>query len=226
MNEPPPIAPRKFVFDTVFEGDNVIYTAPRPKRSYTPDEVEQIRAGAFVEGQRSAMVKAEETQAEALRRVAHEANGALSMLAAVAHEHRSGATRLALAAAGKIADAALQAFPQAPLDAAMQALAREVEAVPRLVVQVSPQALERVQAALSDTAARSGYPGQIMARADGALQGAAFVLSWGDGSAAFDPIQAAARVAQALETALAAEGLHAEPLLPLSPDAPMRPDHG
>ena len=53
MNETPPIAPRKFVFDTVFEGDNVVYTAPRPKRSYTPEEVELIRAEAFAEGQRS-----------------------------------------------------------------------------------------------------------------------------------------------------------------------------
>jgi flagellar assembly protein FliH len=53
-------------------------------------------------------------------------------------------------------------------------------------------------------------------RPDGALRGAAFVLDWGDGSAAFDPQQTAVRIAQALEAALAAEGLHAEPLLPAS----------
>ena len=51
-----------------------------------------------------------------------------------------------------------------------------------------------------------------------ALAAAAFVLDWGDGAAAFDPAAAAARVAEALEGALAAEGLHAEalPLPPLS----------
>jgi flagellar assembly protein FliH len=43
---------------------------------------------------------------------------------------------------------------------------------------------------------------------------AAFLLDWGDGRAAFNPDDAAARVTQALEAAIAAEGLHAEPLVP------------
>ena len=43
---------------------------------------------------------------------------------------------------------------------------------------------------------------------------AAFTLDFGDVSAAYDPDAATARVAQALEAALAAEGLHAEPLVP------------
>jgi flagellar assembly protein FliH len=42
----------------------------------------------------------------------------------------------------------------------------------------------------------------------------AFTLDFGDGSAAFDPQAAAQRVAEALHAALAAEGLHAEPLIP------------
>jgi len=44
--------------------------------------------------------------------------------------------------------------------------------------------------------------------------GAAFTLDFGDGAAAFDPEQASARVAAALDAALAADGLHAEPLTP------------
>ena len=55
-------------------------------------------------------------------------------------------------------------------------------------------------------------PGQILVRADLAMPPAAFVLDWGDGSAAFDPNDAAARVVQALDEALAAEGFHAESL--------------
>ena len=57
-----------------------------------------------------------------------------------------------------------------------------------------------------------------------ALPMAAFVLDWGDGRAAFDPEQAAARVAEALSTALAAEGLHAEPLIPGGAPAGDDPD--
>jgi len=206
-------AARKFTFDTVFDGDRVIAAAPRPKRSYTAEEVEAIRADRFAEGERSAVARAQEAQAAAIRALA----SALSTLTAIAHDHRTGAARLALAAAGKIADAALTAFPQAPLTAAIDALAREIDAVPRLVARIADNQVEAAQAALTQAASDAGYPGQIVVRADSGLRGAAFVLDWGDGSAAFDPAQAAGRVAQALETALAAEGLHAEPLLPASP---------
>jgi flagellar assembly protein FliH len=209
-------AARKFTFDTVFEGDRVIAAAPRPKRSYSAEEVEAIRAERFAEGERSAVAKAQEAQAEAMRAL----SAALSTLTTIAHEHRTGAARLALAAADKIADAALTAFPQAPLTAAIDALAREIDAVPRLVARIADDQVDAAQAALTEAAAAAGYPGQIVVRADSALKGAAFVLDWGDGSAAFDPAQAAARVAQALETALASEGLHAEPLLPASPHPP------
>ena len=47
------------------------------------------------------------------------------------------------------------------------------------------------------------------------------MLEWGDGSAAFDPIGGARRIAEALEGALASEGMHAEALAldpSLSPD--------
>ena len=94
------------------------------------------------------------------------------------------------------------------------ALAREVEAQPKLTVRVAAHLVERTQAALETTAHAIGFPGQILARADAHLPAAAFVLDWGDGRAAFDPTDAAARVTQALEAAIAAEGLHAEPLLP------------
>ena len=144
---------------------------------------------------------------------------ALGTLTTVAHEHRSGAAKLALGAARKIADAALERFPEAPLSAALEALAREIEAVPRLVLRCAPEGLEAMQAALTEAAVSAGYPGQILAKADPALPPAAFVLDWGDGSATFDPIEAEARVAQALDTALAADGLHAEPL-PSANEAP------
>jgi flagellar assembly protein FliH len=207
---------RKFTFDTVFDGDRVIAAAPRIKRSYSAEEVEAIRAECFAAGETSAVAKAQEDQAQTMRALA----GALSTLTAIAHEHRMGAARIALAAAGKIADAALTAFPQAPITAALDALAREIDAVPRLVARVADDQVQAAQSALTQAAAAAGYPGQIVVRADGALTGAAFVLDWGDGSAAFDPAQAAARVSQTLEAALAAEGLHAEPLLPASPHPP------
>jgi flagellar assembly protein FliH len=203
---------RKFSFDTVFEDNGRVIAPQRPKKSYTPEEVEQIRRESHAEGQRSATSVAQQQQAMALQQIAAAAQGALGSLAMVAHEHRSGSARLALAAARKIADAALDRFPEAPVAAALDSLAREIEAVPRLVARCAPNRLDGVKEALEGAAHNAGYPGQIVVRADPSLPTAAFVLDWGDGSAAFDPNDAAARVSQALDEALAAEGFHAESL--------------
>ncbi len=208
---------KRFAFDTVFDaGGGVAYQAPKVKRSFTPEEVETAKALAYAEGERSAVARAEQHAANALADISRAVQEAFSTLAAVAHEHRSGSALLALAAGRKIADAALERFPEAPASAALVALAREVEAQPRITVRVSADLVERTQAALEETAHAIGFPGQIVARADNNMPPAAFTFDWGDGRAAFDPNEATQRVADALEAAIAAEGLHAEPLLPAS----------
>jgi flagellar assembly protein FliH len=204
---------RKFSFDTVFDDNGgVAYAPPRVKKTFTPEEVEAAKAQAYAEGERSAVARAEQEAAQALAEVAHAVQQAFGTLAHVAHEHREGSAMLALACARKIADAALTHFPEAPVTAALEALAREVESQPRIFVRVSPELEERTQQALENVAAQIGFQGQIVARADGAMAPAAFTFDWGDGRAAFDPDGAAQRVAEALEAAIAAEGLHAEPL--------------
>jgi flagellar assembly protein FliH len=207
---------KRFVFDTVFDGEGGIASSqPRPRRLIPAEEVEAIRAAAFAEGERSAVVQAEQGAAAALRQIAADVSSALPTLAAVAHDHRAGSVQLAMAAANKIAGEALALFPEAPAVAALQSLAREIEAVPRIIVHAPAAMLERLQAALETVADAAGYPGQITVKAASGMTPAAFAFDWGDGRAAFDPEAAANRVADALTTALAAEGLHAEPLLPL-----------
>ncbi|HEY2710818.1 MAG TPA: flagellar assembly protein FliH [Caulobacteraceae bacterium] len=202
---------RKFTFDNEFDGDRPASASPY-KRLYSADEVAAQVAKARAEGDADAMQRIEAQTARALADLAEAARAALPSLAAAAHQHRTGAAELALACGRQIADAAYERFPEAPLQAALAALAREVEATPRLTLRAPGALLERLQAALTETAEAIGYPGQILARADASLAAAAFVLDWGDGSAAFDPASAAARVAEALEGALAAEGMHAEAL--------------
>jgi len=82
------------------------------------------------------------------------------------------------------------------------------------VIQGHPDLIERLETALSQAADLAGFSGRIVVRSDNSLPKAAFSLDWADGRATFDPEATATAVAQALETALAAEGLHAEPLLP------------
>ncbi|WP_425995607.1 flagellar assembly protein FliH [Caulobacter sp. DWR1-3-2b1] len=208
---------KRFGFDTVFDSQGGMREPPpRPKRAFTPEEVEAARAEGHAQGERSAIARAEQHAANALADIARAVQEAFSTLTAVAHEHRSGSAILALAAGRKIADAALERFPEAPASAALVALAREVEAQPRITVRVSQDLVERTQAALEETAHAIGFPGQIVVRADPHMPPAAFTFDWGEGRASFDPDEATRRVSEALEAAIAAEGLHAEPLLPAS----------
>jgi flagellar assembly protein FliH len=212
MSQPPL---QRFGFETEFDaGGGVAYARPRPKQSFTPEEVEAIRAEAFAEGERRGLQGVAAVHARATAEIAAACNQALPKLAEVAHEHRIGSANLALACGRAIADAALARFPEAPVQAALEALAREIEAAPRLVVTAPAELVPLLQSALDRTAAAIGYPGAIQIRTDPALSPYAFTLDFGDGSAAFDPQAAAARVAEALDAAVAAEGLHAEPLIP------------
>ena len=207
----------RFNFDTVFEaGTGAIIAAARPKRAFTPDEVDAVRAQAFMEGERSGVVRAEQAAAAALAEIAQATTAALGALNRLVQDHRTVSAELALATGRTIAGAALARFPEAPAAAALAAMAREMETTPRLAVRTSVDLVERLQSALEETALGCGYAGQIVVRGDPALPTAAFVLDWGDGRASFDPVEAARRVTEALQNAVEAEGLHAEPILPQS----------
>ena len=222
---PPSGVLERYRFDTVFDGGgDVIASNPRPKRTYTSDEVEQIRRAAEAQGQAQALAGVAARQSDALNAIARACQQALPRLAAVAHEHREGSAELSLACAQALAAAALDKFPQAPVQAALAALAREIEAAPRLIVTCDADLAEGLQGVLDETAQSVGFPGAIQVRVDPEQAARAFTLDFGDGSASFDPQASAERVAQALHAALAAEGLHAEPIIPgAAGDVPTAP---
>ena len=212
---PERVALTRFDFGTVFDRGGAVTHAPaRTKLTYNLAEVEHIRKEARAEGEAQALAGVAQTQALALEAIGRACAQALPKLAEVAHAHRQGSADLALACARAIADAALDRFPQAPLQAAMIALAREIETQPKLVVICAPELAGNLQPLLDETAQAIGFAGQIVLRPDAESGPHAFTLDFGDGHAAFDPTAAAARVAEALDAALAAEGLHAEPLIP------------
>ncbi|HEY0647465.1 flagellar assembly protein FliH [Phenylobacterium sp.] len=205
----------RFSFDTEFDTKGgVAFQAQRPKRLFPVEEVEQLREAARAEGERAALASIAAQQATALGQIAAACAQALPRLAEVAHEHRQGSAALALACARAIADAALDKFPEAPVQAALASLAREIDAQPRLVVSADPALAAQLQGVLEDAARGLGFEGAVVVKPDGAFGPHAFTLDFGDGQAAYDPAQAADRVTEALEAALAAEGLHAEPLIP------------
>ena len=203
---------RKFAFDTVFDDVGAVAWTPPPTRhTLSSDDLETVRTEAFAAGEAAAGAQAQRAQAFALQQLADATGQALALLAQAAHEHRRGAAELALAAARRIADAALERFPEAPVAAALTALAREIDGAPRLTVRVTVID-ETLRTAVEQAAANAGFAGKLELTADPSAPPAAFSFDWGDGRATYDPQACAERVTEALREALAAEGLHAEPL--------------
>lgn len=205
----------KFQFDTEFgtEGE-VTFVPERVKRLFPADEVEQIRAAAYVAGEQAALASIVAGQANAISAIMAACAQALPRLAEVAHDHRVGSANLALACAKSIAGAALDRFPEAVALAALEALAREIDAQPRLVVTADPGLAQMLQSTLDAAARGLGFEGAVVVKGDATFGPHAFTLDFGDGQAAYDPAVAAERVSEALTAALASEGLHAEPLIP------------
>lgn len=200
---------RPFDFDTDF--GQGLPAAPKARRVFLAQEVEQIREAARREGETGAVAAAEAQQVRLLSEIADAARVALGALAQAAREHRTGAADLSLAAARVIAGAALERFPEEPIKAALEALAHEVEAQPRLVIRL-PDAGEKLKSAIETTLADAGFAGHVVLRPDPDLPVAGFAIEWADGRAAFDPKEAERRIAESFEAAIAAEGLHGEAL--------------
>lgn len=197
------------MFDTVFQDGHVV-AAPRPKRHFTAEDLEQARAEGFSEGERSSLVVTETSVAASLSDIAATLRQAVGTLSALVHEHKAASAELSLACARRIAAEALDLFPHAPAAAALDTLASELVAEPRLLVRANPDQIDRLTALLTQTVEQLGLTCEVVVRSDPGLPRAAFALDWGEGRAQFDPVRADTAVAEALKTALAASGRHDE----------------
>ncbi|KQW83085.1 flagellar assembly protein FlbE [Brevundimonas sp. Root1279] len=204
---------RPFIFDTEFDADGVVVqpSAFRPmKRAFAPAEVEALVAQARLEARNQALAESESLQAMALSTIGQALSAALPSLAQVAHAHREQSAELAMGAARVVAAAALDRFPNGPLQAALEALGQEIDASPRLVIR-SAELDEAGRARVEQLCADVGFTGAVAFRDEPGPR-ASFQLEWADGRAGFDAESAFARMDEALKSALAAEAGHAEAL--------------
>lgn len=193
---------RKYAFDTEFAPDGAI-VREAPKR-LGPDEVEAERKAAYASGAQDATAKAEREIAAALEALADAASAVLTRLDAESHAMREEAVRVALAAARKIAGAALDAFGEeraiAAIESAMDALRHQ----PRLVVKLSPEAATLLKPRIDEMVASHAYAGAVLVRAEPNLRKGEVVIDWSDGVIAMNPEDAAVRIEKLVEAALAA----------------------
>lgn len=168
-------------------------------------------ADARLDARNAALAEAESLRIQALSIIAQSIIETAPAVMQIVQTHRTQAAELALAAAVNLAGAAFQRLPTGAAETAIEALSQEIDVSPRLVIRMSgldDANRERLQAAAAD----AGYQGLIAFREEPGLHPAAFELEWADGRAAFDPADAAARMGEALASALASETGHAERL--------------
>lgn len=171
--------PMKFDFDTEFDHNGeILREGESYKRFFTQDDVDAARMWGVEEGR-----ELEEGRcAEALQAVASQMQLILARLANESETLRQSAAVLAVAAARKLAGAALDAYPIETInELAMEAVA-DLRSEPRLSVRCNPELVEDLAERLEKTARDAGFDGAIMVRGEDGMMNADVRLEWGAGA--------------------------------------------
>lgn len=204
-------AANRYAFQPIGDGAPI---APRGAAHARPMVSEADLAAArqegFAAGQREAQAQTERASAEALRAIARMMQMMLGGLGAEAQALRADAVDLALAAARRLAGAALDNYaPDAVAGFVADALVHLRE-TPRLVIKVAPDLADPMAERLEQVAREAGFAGQVVVRADPARGPADCTIEWGDGTIDHDQARSLAAVEEAAERWLEAashEGL-------------------
>jgi flagellar assembly protein FliH len=174
----------KFTFDTEFHGpSDVVSDAARvrQKKTLTIEEIEAMRADAQAEGMEAASVRA----AENIERTAAMLVTALRDALDCSHDEienvRVEAAALALAAAKKIAPAALAALPAGDVENALREAMHQAIGEPRITLRAAPDVITALQGKVDAIAHEEGYDGRVILAADPAIAGADCRIEWRGG---------------------------------------------
>jgi flagellar assembly protein FliH len=193
---------RKYAFETEFTPDGEIMREG-PKR-VTQEDMSAASAEGYERGKGDATAQAERRTAAALEAIADATSAVLTRLNAESHAMRVEAARIALAAAQKIAGAALDAYgierAAQAVEAAMDALRHQ----PRLVVKLPADMAEQLKPRITEMCETHAYASAVLVRAEPGLKTGEVVIDWSDGVIAMDPADAARRIEDLIDAALAA----------------------
>lgn len=164
----------KYTFDTVFgeAAQAAQSAAARPRSSYSADEVERIRSETFAAAKADAEVRVSALKADAVANVGGGVASLLQTVDAVSANLRAESVELALAVARKLAEASLGAFPLREIEEVVTDCLHKLHREPRLVVRVSAQLSDALQAEIHGLADRHGFAGRIVVLPEPSLSGA------------------------------------------------------
>ena len=192
---------RKFAFDTEFAPDGAILS-DAPKR-LTPEEIAAECAAAYERGKQDALAQAERQAAAALEALAGAASAVLTRLDAESRSMRAEAASVALAAARKIAGAALDGFAGERVNAAIESAMDALRHQPRLLVKLAPEAVEQLKPRIDAMCESHAYAGAILVRGQAGLRKGEVTIDWSDGVVSSSPQETEARISALIEAALA-----------------------
>ncbi len=190
--------PRKFTFDTAFDGGRVVRDASKTKKFFLPEEVEAAKAEAYEAGRASVEARAAQAQSMALGDIARAVLAALDEMDAIGREARARAAEIALAAARKIAGASLRMHPVEAVEETIAACLSQIPHEPRVVVRVDVDLAAELKDRIARLAEEIGFDGRIVVAGEHALTAADCRLEWADGGASRDAAAIAAAVDEAV----------------------------
>ena len=189
----------KFTFDTEFVAGDERRTAEaerRRKKTLSIEEIETLQAEAHAEGRNDAAARNAEATERALAALGLAIRAAVGEAQAEIEQVRAEAAAIALAAARKLAPAAIAALPAGDVEAALRSAMHQAIGEPRVTLRAAPAVVEVLEARLADIAHEEGYEGRVAVAADPAMMGADCRIEWRGGGAE--------RREQAIEDALTA----------------------
>ncbi len=189
---------RKYAFTTEFAPDGAIV---RAERALKPEEVEAKCKAAYESGKADAIAEAERRSAAALEALAETARGILSRLDGESQATRTEAARVALAAARKIAGAALDAHGAEHAAAAIEAALDALRHQPRLMIRLPASAAETLQPRIESMRENHAYSGAILLRAEPNLTAGQISIDWSDGVLHLSAEDAAERIGALIDAA-------------------------
>lgn len=171
--------PVKFDFDTEFDHNGeILREGESYKRFFTQDDVEAARMWGVEEGR-----EMEEGRcAQSLQAIASQMQLILARLAHESDALRQEAAALAVAAARKIAGAALDSYPLETIEQLAREAVQDLRSEPRLSVRCAADLVEMLSERLEKTARDAGFDGAIVVRGDQGMKGADVRLEWGAGA--------------------------------------------
>jgi len=174
----------KFTFDTEFRGpSDVISDAARArqKKTLTNEEIEAMCAQAQALGSETASVRAAEKIERSAAALVTALRAALDSSHAEIEAVRAESALLAMAAAKRIAPAALAALPAGDVENALREAMHQAIGEPRITLRAAPDVIAALESKVAGIAHEEGYDGRVMMAADPGISGADCRIEWRGG---------------------------------------------